>query len=291
MRSSTTRTATPGTSPSEEKFKEIAEAYGVLMDRSKRSEYDMYGADSGSNGFSRYSQEDIFRDIFNNPAMSDIFRDLENEFRRSGFRSGESFFNDMFFHGQGVFYGKVFFSGPGARASTRSGTGRDPGNIRRKISSRSRPQFRPAVRESGLKKLGKSFLNSLKGLLMPSAGRDLTLGLVISRMDAELGREVMFTYARGDREEPVRLKIPEGIAGGTKLRLQGMGLEDPAGGQPGRFVPGDQHQVKDLPASFAIRTVSWYLHAIKKLTNKIQSGTESRFYKENQAHRLKYKQG
>jgi len=52
-------------------------------------------------------------------------------------------------------------------------------------------------------------------------------------MDVELGREVMFTYKRGDREEPVRLKIPEGIAGGTKLRLQGMGLEDPAGGPPG----------------------------------------------------------
>jgi DnaJ-class molecular chaperone len=68
---------------------------------------------------------------------------------------------------------------------------------------------------------------------MPSAARDLTFGLIVSRMDAELGREVMFSYKRGDKEEPVRLKIPQGIADGTKLRLQGMGLEDSAGGPPG----------------------------------------------------------
>ncbi len=222
-----------GDKSAEEKFKEIAEAYGVLIDRSKRAEYDMYGADSGRNGFSRYSQEDIFRDIFSNPGMADIFRDLENEFRRSGFRSGESFFNDMFFRGQGVFYGRVFFSGPGGQRVYSFGNRGEPREYSAEDFEPQQASVQPALRESGLKKLGKSFLNSLKGLLMPSAGRDLTFGLVISRRDAELGREVMFTYARGDREEPVRLKIPEGIANGTKLRLQGMGLEGPAGGRPG----------------------------------------------------------
>lgn len=227
----------PGDKSSEEKFKEIAEAYGVLIDRSKRAEFDMYGADSGRNGFSRYSREDIFRDIFSNPAMADIFRDLENEFRKSGYRSGESFFNDTFFRGQGAFYGRVFFSGPGG---TRVYSFGNRGGPREYSAEDFEPQqatvqstVQTAVRESGLKKLGKSFLNSLKGLLSPSAARNLTFGLVVSRMDVELGREVMFTYKRGDREEPVRLKIPEGIAGGTKLRLQGMGLEDPAGGPPG----------------------------------------------------------
>ncbi len=224
----------PGDKSSEEKFKEIAEAYGVLIDRSKRSEYDMYGADAGRNGFSRYSQEDIFRDIFSNPAMADIFRDLENEFRKSGFRSGESFFNDMFFRGgQGVFYGRVFFSGPGG---TRVYSFGNRGGPREYSANDFGPQpatVQPAVRESGLKKLGKSLLSSLKGFLMPSTARDLSFGLVVSRLDVELGREVMFTYSRGDKEEPVRLKIPEGVANGTKLRLQGMGLEDPSGGPPG----------------------------------------------------------
>lgn len=223
----------PGDKSSEEKFKEIAEAYGVLIDRSKRSEYDMYGAEEGRNGFSRYSQEDIFRDIFSNPAMAEIFRDLENEFRKSGYRSGEGFFNDMFFRGQGVFYGRVFFSGPGG---TRMYSFGNRGGAREYSAEDFEPReatVQPAVPESGLKRLGKSLFSSLKGLLAPSAARDLTFGLVISRMDAELGREVMFTYSRGDREEPVRLKVPEGIADGTKLRLQGMGLEDPKGGPPG----------------------------------------------------------
>ncbi len=229
----------PGDKSSEEKFKEIAEAYGVLIDRSKRAEYDMYGADAGRNGFSRYSREDIIRDIFSNPAMADIFRDLENEFRRSGYRSGESFFNDMFFRGQGVFYGRVYFNGPGGTRVYSFGGGGEPRNPHasgRYSAAGSEPQpatVQPAVPESGLKKLGKSLWSSVMGLLSPSAARDLNFSLIISPIDAELGREVMFTYSRGNREEPVRLKIPGGIASGTKLRLQGMGLEDPAGGPPG----------------------------------------------------------
>lgn len=224
----------PGDKSAEEKFKEIAEAYGVLIDRSKRAEYDMYGADAGRNGFSRYSREDIFRDIFSNPAMADIFRDLENEFRKSGYRSGESFFNDMFFGGQGVFYGRVYFSGPGGtrvfsfgnrEAGPRGYSAEETGP--RPAAVQTRTEDRP------WKKLGKSIFNSLKGLLSSSSARDLNFSLFISRMDAELGREVVFSYPRGNREEPVRLKIPEGIADGTKLRLQGMGLADPAGGPPG----------------------------------------------------------
>ncbi len=223
----------PGDKSSEEKFKEIAEAYAVLIDRSKRAEYDMYGADAGRNGFSRYSREDIFRDVFSNPAMADIFRDLENEFRKSGYRSGENFFNDMFFSGQGVFYGRVFFSGPGGTRVYSFGNRGGPREYPAEGFEPRQAVVYPAVRESGLKKLGKSLLNSLKGLLSPSSARDLNLSLVISPEEAGIGREVMFTYKRGDREEPVRLKIPEGIADGTKLRLQGMGLEDPAGGPSG----------------------------------------------------------
>ncbi|MEK6826113.1 MAG: DnaJ domain-containing protein, partial [Nanoarchaeota archaeon] len=52
----------------EEKFKEISEAYAVLNDDQKRAHYDQFGHD----GFDqRFSQEDIFRD-FN----FDIFRDF-----------------------------------------------------------------------------------------------------------------------------------------------------------------------------------------------------------------------
>ncbi len=50
----------PGDKVAEEKFKEVSEAYGVLSDSKKRAQYDSFGAD----GFrSRFSQEDIFRDM------------------------------------------------------------------------------------------------------------------------------------------------------------------------------------------------------------------------------------
>ena len=54
---------------SEEKFKEISEAYAVLSDPEKKKQYDMFGAE----GFQqRFSQEDIFSNI----NFSDIFREF-----------------------------------------------------------------------------------------------------------------------------------------------------------------------------------------------------------------------
>lgn len=93
-----------GKKESEEKFKEVNEAYAVLSDRKKRREYDTFG----KTGFhKRYTQEDIFRGF----DMGEMFRDFgfgtEDAFstlfgggRRTSRRMG---FKDYFNHAQSGF--------------------------------------------------------------------------------------------------------------------------------------------------------------------------------------------
>ncbi len=79
-----------GDKKSEDRFKEISEAYAVLSDKKKRAQYDRFG----SSGFrQRYSQEDIFRgsnfsDVFGEMGFgnNDIFSQIFGGGRRPGGR-------------------------------------------------------------------------------------------------------------------------------------------------------------------------------------------------------------
>ena len=99
---------------SEEKFKDVTEAYGVLSDSQKKQEYDRFRTDhfaGRSSSRFEYSQEDIFSSMFQGKNASDIFEELNREFSRSGFRSGNNFFQNIFFGGGGI--GRVLRMIPG----------------------------------------------------------------------------------------------------------------------------------------------------------------------------------
>ena len=92
---------------SEEKFKEISEAYGVLSDQKKRAMYDQYG-------HAGIDQKYAYEDIFKGADFSSIFRDL-GDFGVGG-DLFESIFSDLGFD--------IF----GARQSRRSAGRSSPGS-------------------------------------------------------------------------------------------------------------------------------------------------------------------
>ena len=99
---------TEGDKALEEKFKKISEAYAVLSDTEKKSQYDTYG----SAGFQqRFSQEDIFRNF----DLGDILK----EFGFGGSMGGGSFGRGGRPGGFSGMGGNPFFQGGGGGFSQR----------------------------------------------------------------------------------------------------------------------------------------------------------------------------
>ncbi len=221
----------PNDPEAEEKFKEISEAYGVLIDKDKRNRYDRirdYGFDREYTGSDfGFTQEDIFRDVFTNPFANEVFRDLEKEFSRHGVRFDNRFFDQVFFGGKGAVFGGVFVFGAGTFKR----------QFHTRDNRRFTPETKPVLKKSFLgkigEKVGRFILSRILDAQKGSTPGDLHYSLSITPQEAARGAEKRIALKRANKTEKLLVKIPAGILSGTNLRLKGKGKEGSSGGRSG----------------------------------------------------------
>jgi len=243
---------------SEDKMKEINEAYAVLSNENKRREYDAFRKNYGffaRDQFRRtYSEQDIFRD-------SDILSIFEELSKQFGFTRPEDIFSrDSFYGAQ---HRTFAFKGPGF-----SGKGffyfgqtakENQDNIYRDIpNQRNAPQIQQSLLSKiflkGLGYFQKKAMEKL-GVVIPQKGRNIFDEIKVDPEIAHEGGKIPYHVKQSKQEREILVKIPSGINDGQKILLKGLGEEGKNQGEPGNLY-------------LTVRIHTPFIQRIKKLLSK-----------------------
>ena len=217
----------PGDKSSEQKFKELNEAYEVLSDAKKRQQYDQFGhaafeagfgaqgpgAGQGFEGFNQGGAE-FFR---GGSGFEDIFGNLFGDrMRPQGPQKGEDITYAVEVNLEDAIFGKSMQVDlqRNITCSTCNGSGSQPGSSRRTC---------PTCMGSGRLSKGKGFMQYAQ--VCPTCKGE---GMINPNPCQSCGGSGIIP-----KSERLNVKIPPGVDNGSKVRIASMGSPGVRGGPPG----------------------------------------------------------
>ena len=263
----------PGDKQAEEKFKEVSEAYSVLSDAQKRSQYDQFG-------HAAFGESGPFSGGFDfSGGFEDVFGDIFGEFfggggsRRRGRGRGEDLRYNLTLKFEEAAFGvekkiKIPRHGP---CETCRGTGAKAGTA---------PQTCPTCHGRGQVSFQQGFF-SVSRTCSQCHGQ----GTIVKEPCATCGGA-----GRVRTMHTLSVKIPAGVDTGSRLKLRDEGETGPVGGVPGDlyvviqteshpiFVRDNLDIICDIPISFVQAALGAEIDVPTldgKVKMKIPSGTQS----------------
>ena len=197
-----------------EMMKKINEAYAVLSNPAKKTEYDNLKTQFGSSAYTHFRNNYSEQDIFSGSDINHIFEEMARSF---GFRGSNEIFKE--FYGRG--YQQFGFKNSGTHTRKFVFRGPSPG-------SQQPVQFPVG---GNLGKVMRLVLQKISGVQFPEDGADVDEHLYLAPQQALQGGPYAYYLRRQSKK--LIVKIPAGIREGQRIRLEGMGETGKAGGKPG----------------------------------------------------------